>query len=125
MARVANRQNIVKAASRNKVWYVAFYIRLSREDKRGKDESESITNQRLILTDFLQQQDDDDEYIFVDEYVDDGVSGTTDEEREGFQRLLTDIGKKKNQLRDREEPCAKLPQQRPPKLLSWRMVSTE
>lgn len=94
MARVANRQNIVKAASRNKVWYVAFYIRLSREDKRGKDESESITNQRLILTDFLEQQDDD-EYIFVDEYVDDGVSGTTDEERESFQRLLTDIQKGK------------------------------
>lgn len=95
MARVANRQNIVKAASKNKVWYVAFYIRLSREDKRGKEESESITNQRLILTDFLEQQDDDDEYIFVDEYIDDGVSGTTDEERESFQRLLTDIQKGK------------------------------
>jgi len=95
MARTANRQNIAKAASKNKVWYVAFYIRLSREDKRGKDESESITNQRLILTDFLEQQDDDDEYIFVDEYVDDGVSGTTDEERESFQRLLADIQKGK------------------------------
>jgi len=95
MARTANRQNIAKAASKNKVWYVAFYIRLSREDKRGKDESESITNQRLILTDFLEQQDDDDEYIFIDEYVDDGVSGTTDEERESFQRLLADIQKGK------------------------------
>lgn len=51
--------------------------------------------QRLILTDFLEQQDDDDEYIFVDEYVDDGVSGTTDEERESFQRLLADILKGK------------------------------
>lgn len=95
MARVANRQNIVKAALKNKVWLVAFYIRLSREDKRGKDESESITNQRLILTDFLEQQDDGDEYVYVDEYVDDGVSGTTDEERENFQRLLTDIQKGK------------------------------
>ena len=95
MARVANRQNIVKAVPKNKVWFVAFYIRLSREDKRGKDESESITNQRLILTDFLEQQDDGDEYIYVDEYVDDGVSGTTDEERENFQRLLTDIQKGK------------------------------
>ncbi len=38
------------------------------------------------MTDFLEQQDDDDEYIFVDEYVDDGVSGTTDEERESFPR---------------------------------------
>lgn len=95
MARVANRQSITKTASKNKVWYVAFYIRLSREDKRGKDESESITNQRLILTDFLEQQDDDDEYVFIDEYVDDGVSGTTDEERENFQRLLADIQKGK------------------------------
>ena len=95
MARVANRQNIVKATPKNKIWLVAFYIRLSREDKRGKDESESITNQRLILTDFLEQQDDGDEYIYVDEYVDDGVSGTTDEERENFQRLLEDIQKGK------------------------------
>ena len=95
MARVANRQNIVKALPKNRVWLVAFYIRLSREAKRGKDESESITNQRLILTDFLEQQDDGDEYVYVDEYVDDGVSGTTDEERENFQRLLTDIQKGK------------------------------
>lgn len=95
MARVANRQSITKAVSKKKVWYVAFYIRLSREDKRGKNESESITNQRLILTDFLEQQDHDDEYIFIDEYVDDGVSGTTDEERENFQRLLADIQKGK------------------------------
>lgn len=95
MARVANRQSITKTNSKNKVWLVAFYIRLSREDKRGKDESESITNQRLILTDFLEQQDDNDEYIYVGEYVDDGVSGTTDEERENFQRLLKDIQKGK------------------------------
>ncbi len=47
MARVANRQSITKTASKNKVWYVAFYIRLPREDKHGKDESESIANQRL------------------------------------------------------------------------------
>lgn len=95
MARVANRQAIVSATQKNKVWRVGFYIRLSREDKRGKDESESITNQRLILTDYLEQQDDGDEYIYVDEYVDDGVSGTTDEERENFQRLLADIQKGK------------------------------
>lgn len=91
MARTADRQGIRKGASKNKVWLAAFYIRLSREDKRGKDESESIANQRLILADFLEQQDDGDEYIFAGEYVDDGVSGTTDEERENFQRLLSDI----------------------------------
>lgn len=95
MSRTANRQNIVKEASPGRVWLVAFYIRLSREDKRGKDESESVTNQRLILTDYLGQQDDGDEYVYVDEYVDDGVSGTTDEDRENFQRLLEDIQKGK------------------------------
>ncbi len=95
MARISNRQSMIKTKPKNKVWYVAFYIRLSREDKRGKDESESITNQRLILTDFLEQQNDCDEYVYVNEYVDDGVSGTTDEERESFQRLLADIRKGK------------------------------
>lgn len=95
MARTADRQRVTKEVPKNKVWLTAFYIRLSREDKRGKDESESIANQRLILADFLEQQDDGDEYIFAGEYVDDGVSGTTDEERENFQRLLSDIRKGK------------------------------
>lgn len=95
MARSADRQNQNITPLRTKVWLVGFYIRLSREDKRGKDESESITNQRLILTDFLEQQDDGDQYIFAGEYVDDGVSGTTDEERENFQLLLKDIEKGK------------------------------
>lgn len=95
MARSADRQNQNKTPLKTKVWLVGFYIRLSREDKRGKDESESITNQRLILTDFLEQQDDGDQYIFAGEYVDDGVSGTTDEERENFQLLLKDIQKGK------------------------------
>lgn len=95
MAKSADRQNQKKTPLKTKVWLVGFYIRLSREDKRGKDESESITNQRLILTDFLDQQDDGDQYIFAGEYVDDGVSGTTDEERENFQLLLKDIEKGK------------------------------
>ena len=95
MARSADRQNQNKTPLKTKVWLVGFYIRLSREDKRGRDESESITNQRLILTDFLEQQDDGDQYIFAGEYVDDGVSGTTDEERENFQLLLKDIEKGK------------------------------
>ncbi len=90
MSRAADRYQS-KTASPKKVWHIAFYIRLSRKDSRGKDESESITNQRLILADFIAEQDDGDEYVFTGEYVDDGISGTTDEEREGFQRLLTDI----------------------------------
>lgn len=95
MARPANRYDDRTIVKKKKIWFVAFYIRLSREDKRGKEESESITNQRLILTDFLEEQDDGDEYVYVDEYIDDGVSGTTDEERENFQRMLADIQKGK------------------------------
>lgn len=88
MARPKARYEILPKASKSKTWYVGFYIRLSREDSRGNDESESVHNQRLILTDWLNNQFDDDKYVLVDEFVDDGVSGTTDEERPDFQRLL-------------------------------------
>lgn len=91
MARPKARYEIIPKTSKNKVWYVAFYIRLSREDSRGSDESESVHNQRLILKDWLNNQFDDDQYVFIDEYVDDGVSGTTDDERPQFQRMLRAI----------------------------------
>ena len=91
MARPKARYEVIPKASKNKVWYVAFYIRLSREDSRGFDESESVHNQRLILKDWLSNQYDDYNYIFVDEFVDDGVSGTTDDERPAFQRMLRAI----------------------------------
>ncbi|HWQ79717.1 MAG TPA: recombinase family protein [Anaerovoracaceae bacterium] len=92
MARPLDRQNILTlAVNKIKIWYVAFYIRLSREDARGYDESESVQNQRLILKDWLNNQFDGEEYVYVDEYVDDGVSGTTDDERPEFQRMLRDI----------------------------------
>ena len=56
MAKSADRQNQNKTPLKTKVWLVGFYIRLSREDKRGKDESESITNQRLILINIYLQE---------------------------------------------------------------------
>ena len=79
----------VKAKSR--VWRIAIYIRLSKEDARCLDESESVTNQRAIIEDHIAGFNDGDEYIIVDEYVDDGISGTTDDERDDFQRMLADI----------------------------------
>ncbi len=51
---------------------VASYIRLSREDG-DKQESESIGNQRDMINRYIQEN----HLHFVDEYVDDGVSGTT------------------------------------------------
>ena len=79
----------VKAKFR--VWRIAIYIRLSKEDARCLDESESLTNQRQIIEDHIAGFHDGDEYIIVDEYVDDGISGTTDDERDDFQRMLSDI----------------------------------
>ena len=79
----------VKAKFR--VWRIAIYIRLSKEDARCLDESESVTNQRAIIEDHIAGFNDGDEYIIVDEYVDDGISGTTDDERDDFQRMLSDI----------------------------------
>lgn len=74
---------------RNEQFKVGIYIRLSREDG-DKQESESIGNQRNIIRRFLQ----DNELNFVDEYVDDGVSGTTFD-RKGFNRLIQDVEAKR------------------------------
>ena len=85
----AMTQTVVKA--KHRVWRIGIYIRLSKEDARCLDESESVTNQRAIIEDHIAGFNDGDEYIIVDEYVDDGISGTTDDEREDFQRMLADI----------------------------------
>lgn len=61
------------------------YIRLSREDG-DKQESESIGNQRKIIERYLKEQN----LNAIDEYVDDGISGTTFD-RPQFNRLIADI----------------------------------
>lgn len=73
----------------NEQFKVGMYIRLSREDG-DKQESESIGNQRNIIKRFLEENN----LGFVDEYVDDGVSGTTFD-RKGFNRLIEDIESKR------------------------------
>lgn len=67
----------------------AIYLRLSR-DEDTKQESNSITNQRQILTNYANQQG----YNIVDEYVDDGVSGVSFD-RPGFQQMMGDITQRK------------------------------
>ena len=65
---------------------VAKYMRLSRDD--GDDrESESIENQRDIITNYIEGHDD---LIDTEEYIDDGYTGTNFN-RPGFQKLLEDI----------------------------------
>lgn len=58
---------------RTKTWLIGVYIRLSKEDARHLDESESVTNQRSIIEDYIASMDDGDEYRIVDEYVDEAV----------------------------------------------------
>lgn len=84
MARTGKYQNENAAAA--KLWRVGVYIRLSREDG-DRAESESIQNQRAFLQEFLSRQADCQR---VDEYVDDGYSGT-DFKRPGFSRMLADL----------------------------------
>ena len=61
------------------------YYRLSRDELAGR-ESNSITNQRMILTEYA----DKNGFTVVDEFADDGVSGTTFE-RPQFQRMMDEI----------------------------------
>lgn len=64
---------------------IGIYIRLSRED--GDDlESESVTNQRNLLMDYIRANN----LHIVDEYVDDGFSGCNFD-RPSFKRLIEDI----------------------------------
>ena len=63
----------------------AIYMRLSRDDENYGD-SVSIETQRTILTQFARENG----FHIVDEYVDDGWSGTNFE-RPSFQKMMDDI----------------------------------
>lgn len=65
---------------------VAIYIRLSREDG-DKEESDSVGNQRKLLTEYVAKKED---FIVYDTYIDDGYSGTNFN-RPSFQRMIADI----------------------------------
>ena len=72
--------------SSNALWNAALYVRLSREDG-DKAESDSISNQKNLLTEFVSGQPD---IVPVDYYVDDGWSGTSFA-RPSFERMMEDI----------------------------------
>ena len=88
MARI--RRNSIEKVSlvQSKIWKVGKYIRLSRDD--GNSESESITNQRKILDEQISHYFDND-YDVIDEYIDDGRTGTSDDTRPEFIRLVQDV----------------------------------
>lgn len=71
------------------IYKVAIYIRLSKEDAdRGYDESESITNQRTLLKEYVEKLGW--EYELIDIYEDPGYTGTNFN-RPAFQRMIRDI----------------------------------
>lgn len=70
----------------------ALYIRLSKEDDSNV-ESESVKNQRSLLSQFAREQRLD----IYDIYIDDGFSGTNFD-RPAFKRLIYDIENKKVNL---------------------------
>ena len=68
----------------NQIYYALDYLRLSVDDG-DKQESDSISNQRALIQGYrLQHQD---EFIHVEELVDDGYTGTNFE-RPGFIRAM-------------------------------------
>lgn len=70
-------------------YHVALYIRLSKEDE-NEGPSESVTNQKSLLNEFVQQH----RLSVYDTYIDDGWSGTNFD-RPAFQRMIGDIEAKK------------------------------
>lgn len=69
----------------NKMYKTAIYLRLSKDDE-GAGESSSITTQRGILREYAKTHG----LSVVDEYVDDGYSGTNFD-RPAFKRMIDDI----------------------------------
>ena len=71
---------------------IAIYIRLSQADeetRKGKDESDSIANQRSLIHRFLDNHEELSGYPRT-EFVDDGFSGTNTD-RPAFQRMMEQV----------------------------------
>ena len=67
------------------IYNTALYLRLSRDDENA-GESNSIATQRMMLRRYAEQNS----LFVVDEYIDDGYSGTNFD-RPDFQRMINDI----------------------------------
>lgn len=80
-------------------YHVALYIRLSKEDET-EGPSQSVTNQKSLLNEFVQQH----RLSVYDTYVDDGWSGTSFD-RPDFQRMIEDIEAKKVNMVITKDDC--------------------
>ena len=74
----------------DKIWNVALYARLSREDG-DKTESNSITSQKEMIRSYILKHKD---MVIIREYIDDGWSGVNFD-RPGFKEMMKDIKDKK------------------------------
>ena len=73
---------------------VGIYLRLSNEDNdktRKDDDSESIKNQRNLLTQYINKHP---EFVLIDEYCDEDLSGAGTYRPE-FERLIRDCENRK------------------------------
>ena len=82
--------NFIESCNIKMTYKVAAYLRLSKEEFSNEKESNSITNQRQIIDNYLKEHR---KYKLVDYYIDDGYSGTNFDRPE-FQRMLEDIKNK-------------------------------
>lgn len=85
-------KEIMKKETEKKVYAAAVYLRLSKEDgdvcdEGRKEESNSITNQKRLIHDYLKGREDI--HVFK-EYVDDGYTGS-DFRRPSFQEMIKDM----------------------------------
>ena len=80
---------------RKEIYRTAMYLRLSKGDLDvdglDKSESNSITNQRMIVENFLEKNPD---LKLVDTYVDDGFTGTNFDRPE-MKRMMADVDARK------------------------------
>ena len=76
---------------KQKTYKVGVYLRLSRDDGDNV-ESQSITNQRAVLDSFLKNSKE--QLIVINEYIDDGYSGSNFD-RPAWKQLMIDVNNKK------------------------------
>lgn len=82
--------NFIESCNIKMTYKVAVYLRLSKEEYSNEKESNKITNQKLVIDNYLKEHR---KYKLVDYYIDDGYSGTNFDRPE-FQRMLEDIKNK-------------------------------
>lgn len=90
----------MKTTEMNKNLITALYCRLSQEDEQ-QGESNSITNQKLILQKYAEEH----RFPNIRFYIDDGYSGASFN-RPDFKRMMADVESGKDRNRYRKRPIS-------------------